>query len=123
MEDRTPTPGQEGRVLITPENGSAPFYATVEMADNPTQEGTPLNKASLLSDQAAEAVGLSEETAVPSNAFLALAGKGLQNLVCLLFEESQNWTVPDNIVLGFAHVLVCGGGGGGGAGYCAKRAY
>lgn len=50
MEDRTPTPGQEGRVLITPENGSAPFYAKVTMADNPTNPGTPLTKKTLLQD-------------------------------------------------------------------------
>ena len=50
MEDRIPTAGQEGRVLITPENGSAPFYATVTMADNPTNPGTPLNKETLLQD-------------------------------------------------------------------------
>ena len=50
MEDRIPTTGQEGRVLITPEDGSAPYYATVEMADNPTNPGTPLNKENLLQD-------------------------------------------------------------------------
>ena len=50
MQDRTPTPGQEGRVFITPENGSAPFYAKVEMADNPTNPGTPLTKETLLQD-------------------------------------------------------------------------
>ena len=61
MEDRTPTPGQEGRVLITPENGSAPFYAKVTMADNPTNPGTPLNKASLLTDETAQAYGFTTE--------------------------------------------------------------
>lgn len=37
-------------MLITPENGSAPFYAKVTMADNPTNPGTPLNKETLLQD-------------------------------------------------------------------------
>lgn len=37
-------------MLITPENGSAPFYAKVTMADNPTNPGTPLNKETLLRD-------------------------------------------------------------------------
>ena len=68
MEDRTPTPGQEGRVLITPENGSSPFYAKVEMADNPTQAGTPLNKATLLKDATAALYGL-DNTAVVDDAF------------------------------------------------------
>ena len=31
-----------GRVKITPENGTA-YYATMERADEPIQEGTPLN--------------------------------------------------------------------------------
>lgn len=50
MQDRTPTPGQEGRVLITPEDGGTPFYAKIEMADNPISNGTPLNKETLLQD-------------------------------------------------------------------------
>ena len=50
MEDRIPTPGQEGRVLITPENGDPAFYAKITMADNPTNNGTPLTKETLLQD-------------------------------------------------------------------------
>lgn len=71
MQDRVPTPGQEGRVLITPENGGPAFYATVEMADNPTQPGTPWNKESVLQDSTAAALGL-PATAVPDDAFLAI---------------------------------------------------
>lgn len=72
MQDRTPTPGQEGRVLITPEDGSAPFYAKVEMADNPTQAGTPLNKSTLLQDSICEILGI-PNTSVPNDAFAKLA--------------------------------------------------
>ena len=71
MQDRIPTPGQEGRALITPEDGSAPFYAKVEMADNPTQPGTPLNKATLLKDATALLFGLTTE-AVPDDVFALL---------------------------------------------------
>lgn len=39
-----------GRVLISPEDGSTPYHATLTRADEPTQEGTPLNKANLLTD-------------------------------------------------------------------------
>lgn len=53
MRDRIPAEGKAGRMLITPENGSAPFYATVTMADEPVDEGTPLNKANLLTDETA----------------------------------------------------------------------
>lgn len=41
FKDREPTYAH--RMKISPEDGSAAFYATVERADEPTQEGTPLN--------------------------------------------------------------------------------
>lgn len=66
MQDRIPTPGQEGRVLITPENGNLAYYAKVEMADNPSQAGTPLNKATLLQDSTAALYGLGTD-AVPDD--------------------------------------------------------
>ena len=72
MQDRTPTPGQEGRVLITPENGSAPFYAKVEMADNPTNPGTPLNKKNLLQDSVCAILEI-PDTSTPNDAFAKLA--------------------------------------------------
>lgn len=76
MQDRVPTPGQEGRALITPEDGSTPFYAKVEMADNPTQSGTPLIKANLLSDDTVESFGefispVVPEQPVPNDALKA----------------------------------------------------
>ena len=71
MENRVPTPGQEGRVLITPENGS-PYYAKIEMADNPTQAGTPLNKGTLLQDATCDVLAISYDS-VPNDAFLTLA--------------------------------------------------
>lgn len=36
-----------GRVLITPENGGEPFYATMVRADNPVVAGTPINATEL----------------------------------------------------------------------------
>lgn len=41
FSDRKPT--KPNRMLITPESGSDPFYATVVRADEPTEIGTPLN--------------------------------------------------------------------------------
>lgn len=67
MYDRIPTPGQEGRMLISPEGGT-PYYATVAMADNPTQEGTFINKATLLKDATAALFGLGA-AAVPDDVF------------------------------------------------------
>lgn len=51
MRDRQPT--QPGRVKITPENGGEAFYAVMEMADEPTDLGTPPTKANLLTDETA----------------------------------------------------------------------
>lgn len=77
MEDRQPSPGQEGRVLITPEDSSEPFYATIAMADNPTKEGTPINKATLLSDTTAQVLGLNPTTGTVDQALKRLYDKKL----------------------------------------------
>lgn len=66
MKDRVP--GKAGRVLITPEDGSPAFYATMTRADEPTQAGDPLNKATLLADAVAKMYGLGTEV-VPSDVF------------------------------------------------------
>lgn len=52
-------------MLISPEGGT-PYYATVAMADNPTQEGTFINKATLLKDATAALFGLGTN-AVPDD--------------------------------------------------------
>lgn len=70
MQDRVPV--NPGRVLIKPENGAAPYYATMTRADNPMQKGTPLNKASLLKDATAAKFGLGTD-AVPDDAFNVLS--------------------------------------------------
>lgn len=64
MKDRTPQ--NPGRVLITPENGAAAYYATLTRADNPTQAGDPLNKATLLKDSTA-ALFEKDANAVPDD--------------------------------------------------------
>lgn len=50
MNNRVPTPGQEGRVKVTTDSGEV-YYATIEMADNPTQPGTPWAKETALTDE------------------------------------------------------------------------
>ena len=40
VEDRIPTPGQEGQVTITPAAGD-PITGVLAMADNPSEQGTP----------------------------------------------------------------------------------
>ena len=54
MKDRVPT--YPGRVKLTPVSGQENTYDMVR-ADEPTQEGTPLNKASLLKDATAVLYG------------------------------------------------------------------
>ena len=74
MKNRIPTPGQEGRVLITPEDASiAPFYARMAMADNPTAEGTPLTKETLLQDSTETALWGGAADRTPDAAFAKLA--------------------------------------------------
>lgn len=65
MDDRIPTPGLEGRVKITKLDGTS-FLAFLEMADNPSNTGTPIVKATLLKDATAALFGLTN-TAVPDD--------------------------------------------------------
>lgn len=100
MDDRIPTPGQEGRVLITPEDGTVPFYAKISMADNPTQPGTPLNKATLLKDATALRFGLTTE-AVPDDVFSFLGKYNLYWWKRRTYQsewvtETENITVNDD---------------------------
>ena len=72
MKDRIPT--KPGRVLITPEDGSLPYYAVMTRADEPEQEGTILNKQNLLTDETAAHYGL-DGSAVPDDVLMIL-GEG-----------------------------------------------
>lgn len=72
MRDRQPT--QPGRVKITPENGDA-YYAVVEMADEPTELGTPPIKENLLRDETESALfGFARDRTV-NDAFFGIASK------------------------------------------------
>lgn len=70
MQDRVPL--YPGRVTLTPVSGQANTY-DLTRADQPTQEGTPLNKASLLKDATAALFGLGTD-AVPDDV-IAYLGK------------------------------------------------
>ena len=67
MKDRVPL--YPGRVKLTPVAGQANTY-DMSRADSPQQEGTPLNKASLLTDATAEAIGLSGDPTVNDALFV-----------------------------------------------------
>lgn len=85
MQDRVSL--YPGRVKLTPVAGQANTY-DLTRADQSTQEGTPLNKASLLKDSTAALFGLGTD-AVPDDAFSRLSRfhKGLGNEY--LWEKSK----------------------------------
>ena len=91
MQDRVSL--YPGRVKLEPVAGQANLY-DLTRADQPTQEGTPLNKASLLSDATAALMGL-DAAATPDGAFAALAGKNDIRLFKIeKITTSQTWTAP-----------------------------
>ena len=69
MQDRVPL--YPGRVTLTPVDGLTNTY-DMSRADEPTQEGTPLNKATFLKDSTASLIGL-PNSALPDDALIALA--------------------------------------------------
>ena len=72
MKDRIPL--YPGRVKLNPVTGQENTYDMVR-ADEPTQDGTPLNKASLLQDETAALYGLGVD-AVP-NDILSILSKAV----------------------------------------------
>ena len=101
-----------GRVLVTPENGGAAYYATITRADNPEQEGTPINKSTLLTDGTAALLGL-DENATVDQAFSGVVLK-LKDYTVEFITASKDWVAPENLV-GDVHVIMGGGGGGRGS--------
>ena len=85
MQDRIAL--NPGRVLITPESGE-PYYATLTRADNPTQEGTPLNKANLLTDETEAALFGSVSDRTVDQAF-----KGIANKINLIMSDMATMTL------------------------------
>ena len=73
MKDRIPK--YPGRVKLTPVAGKTDVFDMVR-ADEPEEAGSPLNKKTLLTDEAAMEVGLkAEDDPTPSDAFLKLGKK------------------------------------------------
>lgn len=72
MKDRIPL--YPGRVKLNPVTGQENTYDMVR-ADEPTQEGTPLNKATLLKDDTAKALGLTSKDPTVNEALLKIFNK------------------------------------------------
>lgn len=120
MKDRIPT--YPGRVRLIPVDGQTNVF-DLERADEPTEPGTPLCKANLLSDTTAAIYGLGED-ATPDAAFAnvpgiagAVSNKGWYLLDSYTEAGAFTWTAPDlfdgaDYKIG---VYMIGGGGSGGA--------
>lgn len=76
MQDRVPL--YPGRVTLTPVSGQANTFDLVR-ADQPTQEGTPINKASLLKDATAALFGKTN-AAVPDDILNLLSKSALAQI-------------------------------------------
>lgn len=71
MKDRKPK--YPGRVRLTPVQGQENVF-DLERADEPLEDGTPLNKATLLDDETAASLGLTEDSTV-NDAFNVISSK------------------------------------------------
>lgn len=109
MHNRQPTPGQEGRVLITPEDGSPAFYARISMADNPLHPGTPISKETLLQDDTAAMLGLGVD-ATPDDFLSALCSMAAAKVNCEVGSYVGTGTYgsanPNTLTFGFAPKMV-----------------
>lgn len=115
MQDRVSL--YPGRVKLEPVAGQANTY-DLTRADQPTQEGTPLNKASLLKDATAKKFGLDPD-ALPDDVLVAIASLTKKHIKNLKYGEiltSTNWKAPNNILDNSISGLIVGGGGSGGTG-------
>jgi hypothetical protein len=86
MTDRVPT--YPGRVKMIPVEGEVNTY-DMQRADSPVEEGTPLNKASLLQDATAALAGL-DNTAVPNDVFAKILTHLLKLQVVVI--PGAGWT-------------------------------
>lgn len=88
MQDRVPL--YPGRVTLTPVAGQANTY-DMARADQPTQEGTPLNKATLLKDATAAKFG-KDASAVPDDVLDVLSKSVLEGTYPVVdVYAGQNW--------------------------------
>ena len=111
MQDRVSL--YPGRVTLTPVAGQENTY-DMKRADQPTQEGDPLSKDTLLKDTTAALFGLGE-TAVPDDVFKFLSDAlPFQNMRVEKITTSKTWVAPKAKKQMFI-VWSVGGGGGGGA--------
>lgn len=100
MTDRIPT--HPGRVSLVPVPGETNKY-DMTMADEPVDAGTPLNKANLLTDATAAAIGAAygSTPSTPNEALALLAG-GVK-IETFSFTGDGTYGVGHETVLAFSH--------------------
>ena len=76
MKDRVPTQVVSGAIRMEQldERGNHLGYIYLKRADEPSEEGTPINKSNMLTDETATAIGLDPaDDPTPNNAFFKLS--------------------------------------------------
>lgn len=103
MKDRIPL--YPGRVKLTAVDGQPGVYDMVR-ADEATEQGTPLSKATLLDDDTAESYGLNKDTAVPNDAFKLINGLlvGANRYVTVKVQTEAGVPIPDVTLSGITTV-------------------
>lgn len=89
MKNRIPTPGKEGRVKITQDNGQI-IEGKLEMHDDPIESGTPFAVETMLQNETAEFIGLTPD-AVPDDAFRAISPQIGDFKFTLRTDLGENW--------------------------------
>lgn len=111
MQDRVSL--YPGRVKLTPVAGQANTY-DLTRADNPTQEGDPLNKNTLLKDSTAALFGLDSD-AVPDSILAKIGRTPLSWVLIQQYETAGSYTFKVPAGVHEIGVYMIGGGGAGGA--------
>ena len=128
MQDRVPL--YPGRVKLVPVAGLTNTY-TMTRDDHPTQDGTPLNKATFLSDSTAALYGLGID-AVPDSVFSAIknliqAAQSAADTKSYIETGSYTGTGASPVELSFTKtpnlVFIQEGIGSGGSKYCSFLTY
>lgn len=103
--DRVPT--RANRVLVTPEDGSTPYYATITRADEPSVVGTPVNAANLNAMQ--DAAGLTaDKTVYVATTGSDATGDGSQTSPYATINKALS-TIPKNLNGYSARIRVAAG--------------
>lgn len=105
-----------GRIKLTPVPNEENLY-DMQRADQPIEEGTPLNKSTLLKDETAELFGLDNDATVndalnKTGEFISSQPKYIRKLFTEIIDKSMDWKAPE-MLSGKVFVRIFGAGGGG----------